>query len=436
MSVDREFRVRVSTVSDVSGARQTRDALTEVGKAGQEAQQKVRQETEKVLSSQQQFKQAIQGLTMEYPALAQVARLVLNPITAAVAGVTSAFSIWNWRMRESQQVLAGLELASAPALDPDRIGAATKAWQGYASAIDRVQAGLASVESKADRAMELLEARIRREKELADARAQASGGDDPYREIDEMVAERGASLQSRQAVLDAKRQEAAELEADAAAKAARAAGIRAGSAEDESALAKTHETNEKAAQEARAKAIERLADLRAYRSGEMPPWKTWLYSFQYTSRYDYASPDEAIAQEEQNIASADNAIAQARKFRRGSVFRGQARDLRSRLYEQAGGQQEKAAALRFGAETGQQVLNEDAVAAVELNRLGAIDKLNAAIKDSEREEEQLRQKAVQAIQGGKAARDSISQALTNIINEQQQLRGDMKRLEGAMRGLR
>ena len=435
MAVDREFKVRVSTVSDVSGARSVREALTDVGKAGEAAQEGIREKTESMVGAQRQAKAAIQGLALEFPAVAQVARLALNPIALAVAGITSAIGIWNWRMRESQSVMSGLSLSSAPALDPDRINAAAKAWQQYSGEIAKVESGLAGVERMASRSMELLEARLKRERELMEARQKTQGGG-TYETIEAEATARSTELGARQEVIDAKRAEAAELERAAAEKVAKAGQIRVGSAEDEATLGKTWSENEQAAKEAREKAMDRMAELRGYMSGEGSTAQRLSYPFKYVARYGYMSPAQAEEQEELNIDQANAVIEGSRRFRRAGTYRGQARDLRGKLYDEAGNLREKAASLGFDADTNQQILNEDAAAARELNRLGAISTLSAAIEDSEQKAEQLKSQALSAKNATGAVMNEAASKLIQLTSEMNRMKEDLRRMETIQGGQR
>lgn len=110
MSVDREYRIKIVTTAEPRGARETKDALEDLGKAGKKANEEVAEKTGLLATKKKELKDVVKGLSAEFPELARVGRLALNPISFAVAGITGAFALWRYKVNELTRALGGVEL--------------------------------------------------------------------------------------------------------------------------------------------------------------------------------------------------------------------------------------------------------------------------------------------------------------------------------------
>ncbi len=438
MAVDREFRVRVSTVSDVRGASEAASALKRVGDVGADAQHQVERATEKTIGAQKMLRDALQGAASQFPEFAAAARVFINPITAAIAGMAAALSIWKRRVSEASNILAGMSLPDATGLNPARIGAATEAWLKYAAALKGVDRGVTSVEANASRALRILEASIERQRVLDEARAKTLDPDDPYAALSISAHAQQSQLLGRQAVLDAKRKEAEDLRASAAAKVKQAGAIRVASSEADAWVMGKWGESEKVAVAMKEQASQRLDLIMNWRENGATAdwWEATATGAQMLYRYGFKSLDEAERLERDAIGRADAVIGEAGKIRAGEPYRKEARAERDRLYSEAGTERGRAAKLDFEIGTESMVLQSDIGAASELNRLAAISTLSAAIEDSEQKAEQLKSQALSAKNATSAVMGEVASKLIQLTSEMNRMKEDLRRMESIQGGLR
>jgi len=284
MGVDREYKIKIATVSDATGAKETAASLEEVGKAGAKAHQEVATEAENTTLKHRDMHAGIRALREEFPLVAHVAHLALNPIGLAVAGIAGAFALWKNRVENLTKALAGIELPDSKATDPGHINALAAAWEKYADSVTKAEESFNSVAAASERREKQIDKEIEQLKKLlaaqkAEALAALEAGKDGmskgayaaskaaiegHYDEEELKAERRADADK----LAEKERRGLALAADAKAKRDEAAKIKIGSADDD---AKT-EASLLARKEAAEKSIDernkRIADLTDFKNRE------------------------------------------------------------------------------------------------------------------------------------------------------------------------
>lgn len=147
---DDSLDILIRTTTDPAGARATINELNAVKQAGQSANRDIAKETEALTVKKHDLHAAIKGLKGEFPELAHFAHLALNPIAFVVAGIASAFAIWNYRMTETVRLLSEADLPDNFRAMPGHVGAASAAMEEYAKKIDDVERALDGIGAAAD----------------------------------------------------------------------------------------------------------------------------------------------------------------------------------------------------------------------------------------------------------------------------------------------
>jgi hypothetical protein len=113
----KDFEIRIVTSADLAAAKASAQELGNIStaaKASADTQVKAGQDVQEVetkaFASKLQLRQAVKGLAMEFPILAHIGRLAINPITAAVALATGAWAIWKARIDATVTSLGGVEM--------------------------------------------------------------------------------------------------------------------------------------------------------------------------------------------------------------------------------------------------------------------------------------------------------------------------------------
>lgn len=175
---DQNVDIKITTKADTSGAKQTTEALKEVGAATQ----KVAQETNeggssaaKAAKSKADLKKVVQELSREYPAMGAAMRLAMNPIAGGVLGLIAYFGKLKQELAGITEVLARNTYANGTAALLEYAEAVRKGEvesYKYKVAIDALSA---SKQTLADKTGEVI-ARINEEEEaqkkVMDARKQ------------------------------------------------------------------------------------------------------------------------------------------------------------------------------------------------------------------------------------------------------------------------
>jgi len=144
MSDEREFKIKITgDASSLNAAsQQSAQGLQEVGtaaKTGAEGLKENAKAADKSFVSHGQLKSAVKGLKEEFPALAHIAKLALNPIAFTVAGIAGAFALWHARIESLTRLLGGLELPDFKDDGVGKISATAEAWEKYADAMRKVK---------------------------------------------------------------------------------------------------------------------------------------------------------------------------------------------------------------------------------------------------------------------------------------------------------
>jgi hypothetical protein len=385
----REFKIKITTVADTSGAQAAArdlDGLSEKTKAyakqleaqdtqiahlpeswqkasdaGTDATRKVGEGIEELGLRHKDLHAAVRSLGLQFPELAEFAHLALNPVGLTVAGIAGAFALWKMRVDELTRSLGGVEL---PNVDPQQIGhitAMATAYEQLAKAVGAAAEKYHSVDAASDRAIAKIKEQTEEEKkllaalkgkELADLEAQ-KGGMSP----DQYAAARGdieqrygaAGLHIDQVgtthTLFAKEQRRQRLEADSRAKMEEAAKIHVAGPEDDAKTEATLKAQADAAQKVVEESRRRRGELIDYQGGEMNWFQRKAYEAKYLMRYGYAEPQEAMGIEDQNIQNFSVPVNRYNDFIRSRAGRNALRDRRASLTSQAAAEAGEAATL-------------------------------------------------------------------------------------------
>ena len=112
---DKSLDILIRILTQQVGAEKAQDIVKKVTEETQKSTEATKKNTDaegKSFTSKKQLKEAIKGLSMEFPILGRVAALALNPIAFAVAAGALAFTIWR-RRAEGLIQSAGADMAGA-----------------------------------------------------------------------------------------------------------------------------------------------------------------------------------------------------------------------------------------------------------------------------------------------------------------------------------
>lgn len=296
---DRELQVDVKlTSSDRSGAtlakkdiQEITDAAKTSGVEGVKAQTAVNAATEKTFTSKKQLKDAVKGLSGEFPVLARLAQIALNPIVLITAAIASAFAIWKKRVDDLSTSLGGIEMPDVSETQIERIKRTSEAWGELAAKTGAFSASIAKLKGDTEAVIKLIE--------FNESFRKALGIEAP-----------GQSEQEKAGALS---NQAAAMEAEGRAMVARAGTP--GSKSAEAALGEKFESAAKKAVTDKAGAESRLAEILAFRSGEMNPLEQAKFGAEYAFRYGTTmTGGDAAALERANIAQQQGIIDRAKEF--------------------------------------------------------------------------------------------------------------------------
>src|SRR5262245_28131829 len=128
---DREFKIRITTEADSTGARQTISDLEKLREAGTGANKQIAEEVGKLGLKHADLRAAIRAAHMEFPELARAAHFALHPAGLAVAGLIGAMELYKKRVEEATKVMAGFQLPDNSFFDPAHISGLAEAWDKY-----------------------------------------------------------------------------------------------------------------------------------------------------------------------------------------------------------------------------------------------------------------------------------------------------------------
>lgn len=432
-----DFKINIVTDASqtIAASQQTAAALGGVTAATNQAGQAMVQtaaSTAKATSAKEALKQAAKGIATEFPIVGKVAQLAMNPISAAVAGITAAFSIWNWRMREAENVLAGMRLPDG-VIEVDRITSSAQAWEHYSAALKKTVEDFDSVNNKFAQTLALMDAAQKRADQMADsaakrdqAKAKAAGATDAQLAVmsaDQVAQQKARDLANRQQSLNAEVNKAGEQAGEAQHKLGEAMGISVMTETQDNQLGARYEENKKAAEKAQAEAKARKEQIEKYRAGELGLGEKFAFAKDFYMQYGLSlTGSEAIQLENQNIGQAQTAIDQADDFASRRGERDKRRKRKSDLVSEAAtGENEAINAFYGDLQTKQQNLDADKLAAglVASNEQLAI--LYTALANSNQARDQILNQMQDAVSRGTGV-------AADLFNKQQQVNSDIELL--------
>lgn len=342
---DREYRIRIATVADPTGLRETATGLADLGDAGKKAHERIAEGAGHAELKHRDLHAGVQALHREFPLLAEVAHAALNPIGLAVAGIVGAVAFFQRRIASLQQALSGLEL---PNITPTQIGhitAMAEAWNKYADAVKKAGQSYNSVDAASDRSTAKIKQRLEEQKnflaaskgrELADLESnKGSISPDEYEQRKSSIEQRyaNAGLQAEQgadwATFAERAKRGAALKSDSASKMREAAGVRVASAADDAIT----ENDLKAGADAAKKRIEEgrkwIDDLDNLPNMGLVDQAAWVSKYHWN--FGNANPVEIRRMQQEGIANAQPPIDRYNAFLRQKAAREQLRKTREDL---------------------------------------------------------------------------------------------------------
>lgn len=279
-------------------------------------------------NSLRETKAAIKGLALEFPELARVANLALNPISGAIAAIIGSLAIWKQRQEQLKKALQETEL-------PDLVVQTTK----YREEIEKIATAQKTLAQASQQRVTALQTELELHKQLIQANVGA--GLLTSQEGAEGIS--AAELAAGQAGINARMGAANELAASSAAKRARAGGMVIMSEKNENALA---DKLKAAADAAAAEIKERqgtIGELREFESGEGSignrlKWAAIIAKGGMESMITgkpAMDTGDYIANEYSRIRSLQANVDRYNAFESTRGSRAEARALRSRLLDEA-----------------------------------------------------------------------------------------------------
>jgi hypothetical protein len=330
------------------------------------AAQVTKEADEKAFASKTELRHAVHGLRDEFPLLGHVARLAVNPIALAVAGVGAAFAIFRYRVKAATEALTAFELPDLSEKKIGQITAAAEAYRGMNEAMDGVVKAYASVEAAAGRAQKRLEAEAEQQKKLLAAKkglelaeleagkSGMSGADYEKRKLDiEDRYERAGikrEQRTKQQTIQNQQKEASDLRQDAAKKAREAQGIKVGKSEQDAGTEADLKARAEAAQKDIDERRKRIGGILDFGSNEGGVFKNIATGLDMIFRYGKTSTTpsgqaDAIGMERGVIASEQVNVDRYNAFMGNKAGREEARKRKAGLSGEAGAEMGRAGVI-------------------------------------------------------------------------------------------
>ena len=250
----------------------------------------IQEAAKKTFTSKKQLKDMVIQLGQEFPMLGQLGRLALNPIVLATAAVTSAFVLFQGRVKELTRTLGGVELPEVKEDAIGRIDRMADAWGKLATKMAEASPKISAMRIDLEATVKLIQ--------FNDAIQKALGISKPGQAADQEAA--------------AKRTAADVLESEGRAKVA--AADRLGSADNEAEAVKNAKSILEKATADKKEAEANLAQLQAFSAGEMGFFARKAFGVTYAKRYGADAPmSEAEKMERTNISTQGGVIARAER---------------------------------------------------------------------------------------------------------------------------
>ena len=415
--------------------------------------------TDRVTVKKAELKHAIQGLKEEFPGLAHIAHMALNPITLVVAGVGAAFGILKYRVNDAVKTLAGAVL---PDIGPAKVGQVTamaEAWKTYKEALDGVLKSYTSIEAVVNRSIKAMEDEANRQKKLREAkqaleqanleaaRASMSPAEYQKRSLEGKANAEAAALaaeeNTKRKTIEARQKEAQALREDAAKKLATAGGIKVGTAEQD---AETEAKYAKAAQEAEEfnKAEQANIDnMLKLKSGEFgfrdirTKLETRTHVQNVTGRGVFGSQpseadiDEAIATTRQMMGAGSVTINRSDAFSRNKAAREEARKRRGDLVTEAGTQEGQANVLDQQAAADTAALNTESSTNRRVADIGQAARVASALGKTNDQLKEILDQILHSAEAGNGISADTLRRVRNLEAEQAELKRQQKQEAGS-----
>lgn len=274
----------------------------------------------KNINSKKLLKESLKGLSLEIPILGRAWAFVSNPITASVAAITGAFTLWNYRVKELTSTFASFELPDLSRLQPKTINEATEAWKGYNEALIAVEERTKSIETVSAKTLAHLTRTVALIKQLD----QIKGTDNPLVDREGARAAAATKDAAGRALVQRGQQ-----------KARKAAGIHIAGSDSDSADLTDMKAQAAVSQEAIETARSRLGDIAEAEGGDF--WSSRWNQFRGLFRYGRHATDFKTQREIEhgNIASAQSVVDRYNKRVALMPQRNKTRATRDQLYSEA-----------------------------------------------------------------------------------------------------
>lgn len=376
MSVDREYRIRIATVADNTGAQQTSAELDKLkGKildgvnpawaeygtqveAATKVTDEVAESTQKVGLSHRELHMALAQLGPEFAKMGGMAQYALhNHMLAPVLAIVGAFALWEHRIKACVEALAGAELSDNVKAQVGQMGALAESWKGFNKSLLDAVTSYNSVDEASKRNIEILKAEEQQKKKLLEA--------DKKLELSELERQKTAlttgQYETEKAAIEgryedksaadddeaqfkkmqAKAKQGADLVKSSKEKMAEAAKIKLGSPEQESAIDEGMKRHADEAEADAKKGQERLNDIFAHKDKVGNPAEQLAREGRLIGRYGLlgtagAGLEEAIPIEKAGLASDQQVIDSYKKRMEGKAARDLAEERRKKLVADAG----------------------------------------------------------------------------------------------------
>jgi len=443
-----DFKINIITDpgNAIAGSKKVSESLGELGKSAQAAGKEMEEADQKAFVSKSQLKSAVKGLKEEFPGLAHMAKLALNPIAFMVAGITSSFALWHAKVEGLTRALAGVEL---PDLGPKKLGevtAAAEAWKKFSEAVKSAVEAYNSVDAASDRVLKRLTAESEMKKKLmaADKQLELSKLERDKDTLSPSVyAQRKLDIEKRFAVLgvgvdwqvkqlgiDERRDQAKKLRAEAEAKASEAGSIHVGTAAGDADQEAQYRRNYEAALASQADRRKRILDLVPLRDNEGPWYKQAWQNMQMRWNYGRSStPASAIDLERQGLGADQIAIDQYNDFMGRKAGRADLRTRKEQLSAEAGKARGEAAVIEANLPLEQIGLNRELRNNERVNKIDELSRANQSLAGMRRQDKEISAAVAEAYASGTPVKIATLKTLEDIKKAEADMLKRIKDLE-------
>ena len=433
------------------------DGVKTVTQAEVDAATQVAEADDKSFASKKQLKAAVKGLQEEFPMLAHVARLALNPITLAVTLAASAWAIWKSRIDAVTKSLGGVEMPDVADSWTKAPRDAGKAWGEYADAIGKVVQRYNEAEAASTRMIAALReelslrlASIKAINDYAAAKLEAEKSTISPTEYNQRKqdlagaakkAESDTKWQADQAEWYAKNERNVGLRQEAEAKEKAARRIKVGEAGDYAGVERGYKSNAEQAEKAIKESEQWVNQLNDLQKGGGGFWQN--LGTRYKARMSFGNGfvdggmnvssdeiDELIRRETEKQASSRVAINQNDNFQRAQKLREEARQRRSGLLGEA-------AQARGAAATGEMDLGDQAASMAAKHSADARNSVMEALASAYRALAEINAKAAELSKEVQKAKEAGTGTLASVLEELQRTkaeRADQQKRIAALEG--